>query len=512
MENKEQVSSTGRRRGARGITALVAAVTVALSGISLAADRLTVSISTGPAGFDPQNNNSALTSGVYINMFEYLIMKDQDGNFVPGLATAWEADSDTAWRVQLREDVLWHDGEPFTADDVKFTFERVAQDPLLVRHAYYSHIEEVEIINDHEVVFHTTRPDPIFPSALSRNGASVIAKHHYEALGVAEASRQPLGTGPYRFVEYRTDDRLLLEAFPDYWGGRPHYDEVLFRVIPESTTAVSELLTGGIDIATGVKQSDLSRLGGSTGTNIATVSGNGVRFLSFNTDEAELTGDPLVREAVEYALDSALLLDILQEGYGVPVRGRVSPGTTGSPLELFDANLYDPEYAVELLAEAGYGPGELTLSLMGNTSYTDMADLVSALLQEVGINSEIQLFEPSVWSTKRDEAPNISFAGASDSSFDYGNSLVDLTCPNGVYLAETKWCNEEFSELVQQANTEFDPEARAALLAEATEFILDERPHVYLFNTVTFYGVRDGVAFTPRADSLIIAAEITAAD
>lgn len=499
-----------RRRISYLLIALLTLI-VSAAGFAQGTDRITVAVSAGPAGFDPQNNNSSLTSGIYINIFEYLIFKDEQGNFTPALATSWEAVNDNAWRVTLREGVLWHDGEPFTAADVKFTFERVANDPLLVRHSYYRHISEVEVVNDYEVIFHTSRPDPIFPSNLSRNGASVIPQHYYEAVGVDQAARAPIGTGAYRFVEYRTDDRLVLAAFDDYWNGRAAYDEAVFRVIPENSTAVSELLTGGVDITVGISQTELSRLANSRAAHTAAISGNGVRIMSFNTSADEATGDPRVREAVEYAVDSELLLEILQEGYGVAVRGRVSPQTTASPLDLYDANLYDPEHARALLAEAGYAPGELTLSLMGSSSYADMADLVAAMLNDVGVNADIQLFESSVWATKRASSPNIAFGGASDSSFDYGNSLIDLTC-NGVYFKETNWCNEEYSALVAQANGEFDPEVRAALLDEATRILTAERPHAYLFSTVTFYGVSNTVDFTPRADSLIVLSETTPAE
>jgi peptide/nickel transport system substrate-binding protein len=504
---------SGARRGGMGRLLIILLILFAgTAGFAQGTERITISVGAGPTGFDPQNNNNSLTSGIYINIFEYLIFKDANGDFMPALATGWEAIDDNAWRVTLREGVLWHDGEPFTAADVKFTFERVANDPLLVRHSYYSHISEVEIVNDHEVIFHTSRPDPIFPSNLSRNGASVIPQHYYEAVGVDQASRVPIGTGAYRFVEYRTDDRLVLAAFDDYWNGRPAYDEAVFRVIPESSTAVSELLTGGVDIVNSVRQTELSRFDNASGARIKSVNGNSINLVNFNNSPDEPTGDVRIRQAVDYAIDNELVSEIMQDGYGVPVRGRVSPQTTGSPLELYDAFLYDPERSRELLAEAGYAPGELTLILMGSAGYADMADLIAAMLNEVGINAEIQLFEPSVWTTKTSTFPHISFGGASDSSFDYGNSLVDLTCPNGVYSQRVRWCNEDYSALVERANSEFDPEVRAGLLREASNILLDEIPMAYLYNTASFHGISNAVDFTPRADSLIVLSETKPAE
>lgn len=492
---------------------LLATVLAALA-FGNAQSTVTVAVPEGPPGFDPQNNNRAVASGIYINLFDYLIFKDADGAFQPALATAWEPVSDTAWRVELRQGVLWHDGAPFTAADVEFTFERVANDPALLRHSYYAGITDVEVVNDHEVIFHTAAPDPTFLSALSRNGASVIPRHYYESAGVEKASLEPIGTGPYKFVEYRTDDRLVLEAFDDYWGGRPQFDRAVFRVIPESSTAVSELVTGGVDIVTSVKVSEVARVEASSSAHIERVGSNSTQYITFNVSEGQVTADPLVRAAIDYAVDDSLLAEVLTDGAGVPVRARVSPETSFSPAGLYDTYLYDVERARELLAEAGYAAGDLTVTLMGNTGHADIADLVAAMLAEVGIGTKIELFESSVWNSKYwqpGDFTNIAFGASSDSSFDYGNSLIDLTCPDGVHARRSHWCNEEYTDLVDAANTEFDPVKRAELLSAATDILLDERPQYYLYSNATFVGVSDRLSFTPRADSLIVLAETTAA-
>lgn len=486
-------------------------ITLAVAG---AQSTVTIAVPEGPPGFDPQNNNRAVASGIYINIFDYLIYKDSQGNFQPALATSWEPITDTAWRVVLREGVLWHDGAPFTAADVEFTFERVANDPVLVRHSYYQHITDVEIVNDHEVIFHTANPDPTFLSALSRNGASVIPRHYYEAVGVEQASIAPIGTGPYRFVEYRTDDRLVLEAFDGYWGGRPAFDRAVFRVIPENSTAVSELITGGVDIVTSVKVSEVSRIEAASGAHVEYVGGNSTQYITFNVSPDQATADPVVRAAVDYAVDDGLLAEILTDGAGVPVRARVSPETSFSPAGLYDTYLYDPAEARRLLSEAGYAAGALTLTLMGNTGHADIADLVAAMLAEVGIGTNIELFESSVWNSRYwqpGDFTDIAFGASSDSSFDYGNSLVDLTCPDGVHAKRSHWCSDEYTALVNAANIEFDDAERAELLRQATEIILAERPQYYLYSSASFVGVSNRVSFTPRADSLIVLAETSPA-
>lgn len=488
----------------------VALVAALLLGSATAASQVTVAVGQLPGHFDPQNNNASTVSGIIINIFEYMVMKDEQGQFIPALATSWESVDPLTWRFTLREGVKWHDGVPFTAADVKFTFERVAKDATLVRHAYYKHIESVEIINDHEVVFHTSTPDPIFLSNLSRNGASVLPRHHWEAMGADVAAQKPIGTGPYVFSELRTDDRLILTANDDYWGGRPAYDTAVFRRITEGSTAVSELLTGGVDLVASVSRAEVTRFDGAAAAKVVPVIGNRINHLTFNTREGQITADQRIRAAVDYAVDDELLLEVLQDGAGAPVQARVSPGTFGSPLEYYDSYLYDVEVAKNLLAEAGYGPSKpAAITLMGSNGYADTADLVGAMLEEAGFVVEIKLFEPSVWSAKYSSTgdfTNVAFGAASDSSFDYGNSLIDNTCPNGVYYVQTGWCNEGYDALVNQANTEFDSEKRVALLRDATEILVAERPQYYMYASATFVGVSNAMEFRPRADSLIILA------
>jgi ABC-type transport system substrate-binding protein len=144
---------------------------------------------------------------------------------------------------------------------------------------------------------------------------------------------------------------------------------------------------------------------------------------------------------------------------------------------------------------------------MGATSYADTADLIGAMLEAVGFVVDIRLFESSVWSARYSSTgdfTNVAFGAASDSSFDYGNSLIDNTCPNGAYFVQTDWCNERYNELVDMARVEFDTATRVELLAEATEILIEERPQYYLYASATFVGVSHRVDFQPRADSLIV--------
>src|SRR5690606_20647233 len=166
----------------------------------------------------------------------------------------------------------------------------------------------------------------------------------------------------------------------------------------ENTTSVSELITGGVQI-TGVDATDRQRVEDNASTRLIIQPTNRVAHWTFNVSEDQVTSDPKVREAIDHAIDDALLLEILQDGFGTPTRVRSSPADSFAPLQYYDTYLYDPERAQEILAEAGYGPGEVHITLMGATSNADQAELTATMLEAVGITTDIQVFESSVWSS-----------------------------------------------------------------------------------------------------------------
>src|SRR5690606_40008357 len=209
-------------------------------------------------GFDVHSSGSSVTAeeSVLVNVFDYLVWRTADGDFEPGLAVSWEPIAPDAWRFVLREGVVWHDGQPFTAEDVKFTLERISRDESLVEYENYRQIREVEVVNDHEVIIHTHGPDPILVNRLSRLNSGIAPKHHVEAVGWEGLATNPIGTGPYRFVEWRRDDRVVLEAFDAHSRGRPACARRVFRTVPEDPTRAGEPLTGGRRVAPNVPAQD----------------------------------------------------------------------------------------------------------------------------------------------------------------------------------------------------------------------------------------------------------------
>jgi hypothetical protein len=169
----------------------------------------------------------------------------------PGLATSWEAIDETTWRFNLREGVTFHNGAPFNAEAVKYSIERVFRDDFPGADKFLEvPITSVEIIDDYTVDIITSEPVPIMPERLSRNGAYIVEPGHYESIDYDEALTSPMGTGPFRMVEFIPDELIRLEAYEDYWGWDElsNVDELRFKIIPELSTAVAELVTGEVDM------------------------------------------------------------------------------------------------------------------------------------------------------------------------------------------------------------------------------------------------------------------------
>lgn len=464
--------------------------------------QLTVAIWSDIPGFDPHDLTTAVPNQVYPNLFDHLVFRDASGELQPALATEWEALSDTAWRFQLRDDVLWHDGEQLTASDVKFSLERVSQDDSLALYSRLSVIDSVEIVNEYEVIIHTQTPDPALLNRLASSGGGILPQHYFEEVGVDVFTVQPMGSGPFRFVAHEPDAFVEFEAFADHWRGKAAFDRLVFRIIPELTTASSELIAGGVDIVTRVESPDMPRLESRDDITLLPVPAPRHVVWYLNTDEAVETGDIRVRRAINLAIDNQLLIDAVLGGYGKPTRARVSPGLLSAPMQHYNVYDYDPELAVELLAEAGYGPGELEIT-MHAFGPSEPVEVIAAMLEGVGIKAKVVMIENASYNTRvwtNGEFTHMAYASVGNGLFDYAAALDVLTCPNGSHFRRGGWCNEEYSSLVAEGMSEINPERRAELLNEATDILLEELPQIYPYTVERIAATGPRVDWTPRQD------------
>lgn len=458
------------------------------------------------SGFDPHAHTTAAIEAIHVNIFDYLVMRDGKGELQPALAESWEQVSDTAMRFKLREGVLFHDGTKMTAEDVKFSLERPAHDESVIQHSFYDTIKEVEVVNDHEVIIHTDGPDPILLNRVSRIGSGIVPKAYVDKVGWEKFAVAPIGTGPFKVVEWRRDDRIIMEGFKEHWRGAPVWDRLIHRTIPEDSTRVGELISGGVDIATNIPSQDKERVDASGVATTKPWPSFRVMELFVNMKEGSPLADPRVREAVELAIDNRTLIDTVFSGLGTPVRAAVTPGLSAVPMEYHNTFQYDPERAVELLKEAGYGPNELTLKIQGPSGRypldVETMEIIAVMLNAVGINTSIEALEWSsynsrIWNPSKIE--HLALIGHANSLQDGYHAVQRARC--GLeYSDKTGWCDPKFDELIERSAVTVDQEERSKILAEAFKMLTDSRAVIYLLQLENIIGVSNKVDWEPSPD------------
>lgn len=393
-------------------------------GSGAASTTLTIAAATDIESFDPHNNNNTSSEAVLVNVFDYLIKNDSEQNKVPGLAESWEQVDDTTWRFKLREGVSFHNGDPFTSTDVKYTIERVAKDETLKQNSYFKNIVEVKAVDEHTVDIITDGPDPLLLNRLSKMGAGILPAKYIEENGMDAFLKQPVGTGPYKFSKWTKDDRVVLAKNENYYGDEPKWNEVVFRVIPEASTRVSELLAGGVDVAASIPSTDIARIEGEADKKIVKAPIQRVLQLIFRQTEGSITADPKVREAIDLAIDKQGIVDSIAGGAGIVTRTSVTPGNFGADPSLYKTSLYDLEKAKQLLKEAGYAEGEAEMTISVSSQYKEQVEVVAAMLEQAGFKINMDVLEPSAFSERYSSKSfkEIFMIGIGNSLFDASNN------------------------------------------------------------------------------------------
>ncbi|MEX2500797.1 MAG: ABC transporter substrate-binding protein [Trueperaceae bacterium] len=490
----------------RTLAGLTAALILSLTGLAWSQPIESVIIAQGTdvASLDPQRQNDAFSTSVLSNVFDTLIYRDADLDLVPGLATEWRTVNDTTWELELRQDVTFHDGSSFGADDVVFSLLRPKDDelgsPLASRFAV---IDDVEATGPYTVRVHTVDPYPLLPARLSE--WFIVSQAYVEGHDAQTVSAEPVGTGAYRFVEWVKDDRLVLEANPDHWRGTPDVQQVTFRPIPELSTRVAALQSGDVDLITNVPAIRTDAVENDPDLNLRSVPSTYIQYVALDGTKNEALDDPRVRRAIQYATNVSDIIEFLFDGNALKIAVPLAHGTFGVNEEI-EPYPYDPERARELLAEAGYEDGiefELDAPTGRYAQDQEVAEALVGQWSEVGIDVDLNINEWSVQLTKYragDQLADAHYMGWGTSTFDADDILW-----GGFANQPTKnnWHHPRVTDLVSEARTTLDPDRRQELYAEAQEIIVDQLPWLILFQQVDLYGVRSDLDWTPRPDQKI---------
>lgn len=474
------------------------------------AGSLTIASPQDPGSWDPIDTFLVNWASVATNIFDGLTYRGPDLELVPGLATHWEElDDSMRIRFTLRENVSFHNDEPFNAESVKYTFDRLlgeqgGQGP---QRSNYTAIERVDIVDDYTVDFYLNEPDPVLLTKLAGYGAMIVPPNYLEEYGEEHFKTHPVGTGPFKVVEYTPRSDVKLEAFSDHWAGAPKLDSVTYRFISEPSTAVAELQSGRVDIVLPptIPIGMIDSINNHANSQVVSVPSPTVEALRFNT-QSGITADERVRQAMIMAIDRQAIVDSILGG-----EGQVIASFQGTQSFGFDSELepypYDPQRAQALLKEAGVEPGTaVQIDVRGNdATFGEVAQVVAAYLQGVGINASIQPYETNVLlndiipAGRTGEMFQQKWGGW---TFDYDNTAYLM------YHSGERWnpydSDEALDEMLNAQRGIIDRDEREALLQDIARYTQERALEMPLYSLNALYGVSNRVQnFEPAPDNRV---------
>jgi len=435
---------------------------------------LTIAQGVEPPGLDPTTATSAaIPRVVYSNVLEGLVKIDRDGKIIPALASEVKTSKDgKEYTFILKKDVKFHDGNVFNAEDVKFTFERLMDPKTATAHPeYYKEIESVQVPESHAVKIKLKNVNSMFLFNLARPDSIIVNKQAVDRLKTA-----PVGTGPFKFVEWVRGDRITLANFEGYYRkGIPYLDKVTFKFIGDPSAQIASLKAGDIDvIAYDVtpenallleKDPKFKVLNGYTTTEV---------ILSTNNARKPFT-DVRVRRAMAHAIDRNALIQGAMSGYGTPIGSHMDPGNPYY-VDLTSTYPYNPERAKQLLAEAGYPNGfEAVLKLPDRFAYARRSgEIIADMLSQVGIRLKIELTEWGQWIDRvfKNGDFDLTVIGHSE-PFD-----INIYANPKYYF---HYDSPKFRETLEKAEMEPDPKARRELYVACQRIIMEDAVNGFLF-------------------------------
>ena len=462
---------------------------------------LRVGMQTDPVGLDPHLSSATATRNMLENTYETLVMFSPSLEIIPGLAESWEASEDLLqWTFHLRE-ALWHDGTPVTAEDVKFSIERI-KDPELAspRAADFAVVERVDAVDERTVVMTLSEPSTPLLAKLGQSMNVIVPQHVVEANG--DLQNVVVGSGPFRFVEYVPQTRLVLERFDQHWGQDeagnqlPYLDGITFTFYPDPTARTTAVLTGNVDWIEYVPAVDVPALQADPSVVVAGGVTSNFRSVQFNTTEPPFD-DYRVRQAFAYAIDKQAVVDLALFGTGgVVATGATIPAGNYYAVEDSPYNVRDVEKARALLAEAGYADGfEFEFYITSTYDFLrDPAEIiqsnlaaigVTANLAEIGVTANIKLEDWSIFLPTYIAGDFTALVSGSSGQTDPDQFLYTPFFST-VSTNFGKFQDARVDELLLAGRQEPDPEARRELYREAQYRILELSPHVFLFHSAQY--------------------------
>ncbi len=451
---------------------LALALTTAMAGIAMAqSTELRVGVALEPPILDPTAGAAeAIDIVVYQNIFEGLTRIDQNGAVQPGLASEWTISEDSLTYIfKLHDGVTFHDGSSFDADDVKFTFDRIlAEDSVNAHKELYKPIEQVSVIDPLTVEIKLSRPVGMFLFDLGRGDAVIVAPESAD-----NNANEPIGTGPFAFVQWDKGSRVVLEAYAPYWGEPIHLTKATYVFINDPATMTNALLAGDIDGTNNFGTDSISVFENDPRFQVLVGTTEGETILATNNKRPPF--DQLkVRQAMAHAINREAIIEGATNGYGVPIGSHFAPHHPYY-VDLTGTYPYDPAKAKELLAEAGFPDGFSTTLKMPPLAYARLSgQIIASEFAAVGIKVELINTEWAQWLDEVYSKKDFDLTIVSHvEPFDIGN----YANPDYYFGYD----NPKFQSVIETLNATTDDAKRKELAIEAQTILADDAVNGYLF-------------------------------
>lgn len=446
------------------------------------------------------------TTSAFEKIYDALTERDASGAVVPSVATSWETESDTEWIFHLQEGIKFTDGEDLNADACVFTWKVLSEgetgwgninDLLTV-------IKDVEKVDDYTIRITTYEPFGNLPLRLTM--FRVLPPDYVEEVGYEGLREQPLGSGPYTYVDFALGEYYSFKVNPDHWRGAPAIEEVTYVQIPDASARIMALEAGDVDLITDVPINQIEQLKSNPKFEIAAVPSTFCFFAQFNTFSNEALQDVRVRQALAMGVDVQQIIDTVFLGYA----NRLATPICSAAFDGYDASIepypYDPAAARALLEETGYADN-LTLDLVINPDsfgLSDTAQIISAQLAEIGVTVNVVEKESGIIRQEyaTHEVGDIVITGTGGTQGDCGLVTQIAFSPEGRY---STWSGTELDELRQKCESCVDPEEQAALYSELQQLAKDLCPAIALWQSYNIYAYDANLrGWTPYANSLTL--------
>ena len=496
---------------------------------SAAAADLAIGIGADVTAIDPHYHNLTPNSNVAAHIFDYLVLRDERQQAIPGLAESWRTIDPVTWEFKLRHGVRFHDGSEFTAADVVASIERVPTVPNSPSPftAYTKQIKEIIVVDPYTIRFRTATPYPLMPTDMTQ--VAIISKAAAKATTEDfNSGKAAIGTGPYKLVRYAKGDRIELARHDGYWGGKTPWERVTLRLLPSDAPRVAALLAGDVQVIENVPTTDVVRIKEDKRLALFRTVADRLIYLHMDSERevspfvTDREGKPLVtnplrdtrvRKAISKAINRQALVQSVMEGQAVPTGQLLPEGFFGYAKNL-KPEPFDPEGAKKLLAEAGYPNGfGLTIHSPNNRYVNDakVAQAVAQMLTRVGIATRVEAMPSATFFPQATEG-KFSFilvgwsSGTGEASSPLKALIATVNKDKGFGTANRgHYSNAKVDALLEDALVTVDDVKREALLQRATELAISDTAVVPLYHQVSLWATRDGITYAPRTDENTLA-------